>query len=179
MGILDPCVSQLQSGAETPQLKALCSCRPASDPLWIKSLDIWAASGKTGSGAVALGAGTMRCCTRGGFAARAFFFFFFSPYQLFSCSLLRAAGVSNARCSSLPSSSSSWKLSAGRPAAASVSRFGSVSAGSSCSCRHPSRVGQVRKFRAILKYQGALLRRATCVGFLSLPNMLRCFEARA
>lgn len=42
-----------------------------------------------------------------------------------------------------------------------------------------SLAGQVRKFRAILKYQGALLRRATCVGFLSLPNTLRCFEARA
>lgn len=42
-----------------------------------------------------------------------------------------------------------------------------------------SLVGQVRKFRAILKYRGAHLRRPTCVGFLSLPNALRCFEAGA
>ena len=61
------------------------------------------------------------------------------PYQLFTLPRL-----GRACCSFLVSSSSSWKLStrssAVRPVAASVSccHFGSASAGSSCSCRHPS-----------------------------------------
>lgn len=63
MGILCSGALSPRYEAETLQLTALCSCCPASDPLWIRSPEICSASGRTGPGEVGSWA---RSCPWGG-----------------------------------------------------------------------------------------------------------------
>lgn len=161
MGMLCPRALQLQFKAETPQLTALCSCCPTSDPLfgsnpqrfalpaakpapgrWVRGHERWESS---------LGLrlhGRRVLLAERGSAARTSLSAVYPPR-------LGAAWESSAGCGSLLSSSSSWKLStrpsAVRPVAASVSRchFGSASAGSSRSCRHPSPTASPARFTTV------------------------------